>query len=285
MTSDMEITQVNRKKFTYEQLLELLSKGPRTQQLAPEERVRGLGYQVDRRAHGLSSSHLRRRVHETAGYVATGVWGIVSGLHQRILSVASTSMMSDILSHRTVNRGTNSVEQKGHLTLYWFGSLSHPWSREPRSRLRPHLCRVNFWVISCDSFGVLLRHLALGQEVPKGLDRSISRPGSSRHRSSSDLKAVEETLSLVQWRDSHYLSGGKKVPLQQREGLLLGTRNPTTIDPSGVYIYKSIVNHLGHGNFICKSELVYLLLLQRQPSVNTCLSRNRLNPIHSFAVG
>ena len=29
-------------------------------------------------------------------------------------------------------------------------------------------------------------------------------------------------------------------------------------DPSGVYVCKSIVNYLRHGNFICKSEGIYL---------------------------
>ena len=32
---------------------------------------------------------------------------------------------------------------------------------------------------------------------------------------------------------------------------------PPQPDSSGVYICKSIVNHLRHGNFICKSEVIY----------------------------
>jgi hypothetical protein len=33
------------------------------------------------------------------------------------------------------------------------------------------------------------------------------------------------------------------------------------VNSSGVYIYKSVVNDLRHGNFICKSEVVYLYRL------------------------
>ena len=35
-------------------------------------------------------------------------------------------------------------------------------------------------------------------------------------------------------------------------------KTKTAVNSSGVYIWKSVVNDLRHGNYICKSEGIYL---------------------------
>ena len=51
----------------------------------------------------------------------------------------------------------------------------------------------------------------------------------------------------------------KKKMMMNREVLEDRVLEPTPLcNSSGVYICKSVVNYLRHGNFICKSEGIYL---------------------------
>ena len=42
-------------------------------------------------------------------------------------------------------------------------------------------------------------------------------------------------------------------------------KNTIPTDSSGVYICKSVINDLRHGNYICKSEVIYLRILMNRP--------------------
>jgi hypothetical protein len=75
------------------------------------------------------------------------------------------------------------------------------------------------------------------------------------------------TVAVISGRSKNlltksFLTGCCMYPTVSSVFLSIAAVNSSTLfdNSSGVYIYKSIVNYLRHGNYLCKSEANYLVV-------------------------
>ena len=69
-------------------------------------------------------------------------------------------------------------------------------------------------------------------------------------------------ISYVNQKEITCIEGRKRISIAFDENASKRPLRPPS-NSSGVYICKSIVNDIRHGNFICKSEGIYLVKIRR----------------------